>query len=502
MKILVLNPPFLPMYSRQSRSPAVTKSSTLYYPYYLAYCVGVLEDEKGLEVKLIDAPALGWNHQQLYDFVKDYKPDLVVSDTSTGSIHNDVDVAAKIKETSNAFTVLVGTHVSATAEETLNISPLIDAVARKEYEYTIRELARLIRDGKGAFKSRLSTVLGLSFRDDKGVVINNQDRPFIEDLDSLPFVSKVYKKHLPDCMDKYFYGANLHPCITILSGRGCPYNCTYCVQPQTFSGHKYRLRSVNNVVDEMEYISKEFPEVKDIFLEDDTLTVDKKRAQDLSREIVKRGLKVTWSANSRADCDYETLSLMKKAGCRLLCVGFESGDQTILDNIRKGIKISQIYAFMDVAKKAGILIHGCFLIGNRGETKETLKKTLELALKTNPDTAQFFPIMVYPGTEAFRWARESGYIKTDDYRQWLTASGLHNSVVALPGVTDEELVNFCDYARRRFYLRPSYIVSKAAQAVFYPSERTRIFRAGRTLLKYIFRNSRKVNRDGFECLVK
>ena len=499
MKALVLNPPFMPMYSRQSRSPAVTKSSTLYYPYYLAYCTGVLELEEGLEVRLIDAPAAGWDRERLYCFVREFKPDLLVCDTTTGSIYNDVEIAAGIKDISGAFTVLVGTHVSAVTEETMGISPSIDSIARREYDFTIRDLAVLMRDAGTDFRSKLAAVRGLSFRTEQGGMIHNPDRPFIEDLDSLPFVSEVYKKHLSEHLERYFYGANLNPIVTILSGRGCPYECAYCVQPQTFSGHRYRLRSVKNVVDEMQYIAREFPNAREIFIEDDTLTVNRKRAKELSREIIDRGLKITWSANSRADCDYETLALMKKAGCRLLCVGFESGDQTVLDNIGKKIRLEQIYAFMEAAKKARILIHGCFLVGNRGETGETLRKTLALALKINPDTAQFYPIMVYPGTSAFKWAKENGYLRTGDYRDWLTAGGLHNSVVTTPGITDEELVNFCDGARRAFYLRPSYILSKLVQLITRPEERGRILRASKTFVKYVFRDSRKSEKEACAC---
>lgn len=494
MKVLVLNPPFLPMYSRQSRSPAVTKSSTLYYPYYLAYCTGILEQEKGIEVRLIDAPAFDWNHDRIYDFIKEFNPDLLVSDTTTGSIYNDIDVVTKIKELSKAFTVLVGTHVSATTEETLKIAPAIDAIARREYELIVRDLAILIRNNPGHFREKLNTIDGLSFRNEKDETIHNPDRPFIDDLDSLPFVSKVYKKHLNDYIDKYFYGANLYPVMTILSGRGCPYHCVYCVQPQTFSGHKYRTRSIQNVVDEMEYISKVFPNIKDIFLEDDSLTVNRKRARELAQEIINRDLKLTWSTNSRADCDYETLAIIKESGCRLLCVGFESGDQTILDNIGKKIKVEQIYDFMKTAKKAGILVHGCFLVGSPGETKETLQKTLELALKINPDTVQFYPIMVYPGTTAYQWAKENGYLKTEDYQKWLTPEGLHNSVVITPYITDKELVDFCNYARRRFYLRPSYITRKVLQAILDPKERKRIYRASGTFIKFIFKNSCSSNK--------
>ncbi|MBD3418754.1 MAG: radical SAM protein [Chitinivibrionales bacterium] len=483
MKVLVLNTPFMKMYSRASRSPAVTKSSTLYYPYWLAYAVGVLEDN-GFDVKFIDAPAMDLDHDQVYEIAQEFKPELTVLDTTTGSINNDVATASKIKDLTGSKTVMVGTHASATAEETINISEKVDAVAVAEYDYTVRDLAIAIRDN-----TDITKVKGLWVRVD-GNINNNGRRNYIKNLDELPFASRVYKKHFDrETIDRFFYGESLHPVMTILSGRGCPHQCAFCVYPQTMTGHQYRYRSVTNFVDELEYINKEFPYVKEIFVEDDTLTVHKDRAVDIANEIMRRGLKITWSANSRADIDLETLEAIGKSGCRLLCVGFESGDQRVLDNMQKKIKVDNIYDFVSNAKKAKVLIHGCFLVGNPGESKESLQKTLDMALKINPDTAQFYPIMIYPGTKAYDWAARKGYITKDSYDQWLTKDGLHNSVVSTPDVSWDELVVWCDEARRKFYLRPSYVFSKLKQGIKEPKEFGRLLRGGTTLLKFIFRGS-------------
>jgi radical SAM superfamily enzyme YgiQ (UPF0313 family) len=480
MKVLMLNPPFLPKFSRGSRSPAVTKGATIYYPIWLAYTTGALEKE-GFDVKLIDAPARGYDLEYVLDETKKFGPDLTVVDTSTPSIFNDVKVAEAIKDATNSFVILVGTHPSALPEETLNISKKIDAVARHEYDFTILELTKVLEKG-----GDLRKVKGISFKYGKKVV-NNPDREFITNLDDIPFVSEVYKKHL--IIEDYFYAANLHPVITILSGRGCIYRCTFCLWPQTFSGHQYRFRSVKNVVEELEYIKNEFPQVKEIFLEDDTFTADRKRCREITDEIIRKKLNITWACNSRADVDYETLRKMKQAGCRLLCVGYESGNQQILDNIRKGTNIEKIKQFAKDARRAGLLVHGCFIFGLPGETIETIEQTTEFAKELNPDTAQFFPIMVYPGTEAYEWAKKNGYLLTEDYSQWLTPEGLHNTIVSRPGLTNEELVQFCDEARREFYLRPTYIFSKARQMITNPREAKRIFRASKTFFKYLFKSS-------------
>ena len=183
------------------------------------------------------------------------------------------------------------------------------------------------------------------------------------------------------------------------------------------------------------------------------------------------------------------MSLLRQAGCRLFCVGFESGDQTILDNIKKRTSLPRIKQFALDARRAGILIHGCFMVGNRGETRETLKKTLDLALEINPDTAQFFPIMVYPGTEDYAWVKEKGYLMSEDYSKWVTEDGLHNSVVSNPDLTYQELVAFCDHARRKFYLRPSYFLLKARQSLKDPQEGLRNLKAFKTLAGHLLRRS-------------
>jgi radical SAM superfamily enzyme YgiQ (UPF0313 family) len=252
------------------------------------------------------------------------------------------------------------------------------------------------------------------------------------------------------------------------------------------TGNRYRLRSITNVVDELEFIKCEFPEIKEVFIEDDTLTVNRSRVRAISQEIMNRRLKIVWSTNSRADVDFETMKIMRKAGCRLLCVGFESASQEILDRLGKNIRQDQYMTFRKNAKRAGLLIHGCFMYGNEGETYQTMRETLRLAARLNCDTAQFYPIMVYPGTRAYNDYKKKRYIIAHNYRDWLTPGGLHNCVVSLPNISNEELVDFCNVSRRQFYLRPKYILFKIIQLFANPRETKRVLRAARTLMKYIF----------------
>ncbi|MBN1441356.1 MAG: radical SAM protein [Planctomycetes bacterium] len=478
MRVLALNPPYLPKYSRAQRSPQVTRSGTLYYPLWLAYATGWLE-RAGHEVRLIDAPASGLGIDPILEVASGFRPGLAIVDTSTPSIESDADAARRIKERCPSCVVgLVGPHVSALPEDTLECSPGVDFVAIKEYDETCREVADALAAGGDAWRG----VAGLALRDGDRVA-RNPARGWITDLDALPFVSSVYRNHLD--YRRYFYSITRWPVIPIVSGRGCPFRCEYCVYPQTMTGHRYRARSVENVAEEFVYIERELPGVREVFIEDDTLTLDRSRVRALCEELIRRGCSIGWTCNSRPDVDPETLRLMAAAGCRLLCVGVESGDQDVLDRIGKGIRLEQIERFFRDARRAGLLVHGCFMMGNRGETVETMRKTLDLARRLRPDTAQFYPLMVYPGTLSYRWAREENLVSARSFREWLTPEGLHRSVVDRPDLPRETVASFCQQARRRFYLRPSYMARKLGQVLCRPRERTRIFKALRTFARHL-----------------
>jgi radical SAM superfamily enzyme YgiQ (UPF0313 family) len=481
MKVLFLNPPFLPGFSRSQRSPAVTKSGTLYYPFWLAYAAGLLE-ENGFEVKLLDSPARRLNHEQTLRIVKDYSPRLLVIDTSTPSIYNDVEIADKLKSLMpDCFCLLVGTHVTVLAQESLELSKKIDAIARGEYDLTILDLARNLRENV----SNCEGISGLTFRK-SGTIIHNPGRPLITDLDRLPFVSKVYKKHLS--IKDYFFAASLYPEVQIFTARGCPFRCFFCLWPQTFSGRAYRARSPKNVVDEFIYIKNELPEAKGVVIEDDTFTVDNRRAVEICELLIEKKVNLKWNANVRTDLDIQTMRLMKRAGCYLIITGFESVNQEILNNINKGLNSSNIVKFFDNAKKCGLLMHAAFMAGNPGETESTLRDNLILAKKYLPDTAQFFPLMPYPGTKAYAWAKEKGYLKINSYRDYLTKEGYHNCVIDLPGLSSGKLLDWCDKSRRSFYLNPKYVFYKLMQLLFRPQEAIRTLKALARFRKHILKN--------------
>lgn len=482
MKILMLNPPFMDKYSKSSRSPAVTKSGTIYFPLWLSYAAGVL-DKKGYELKILDAPAKCLTKNETLKRIKAFHPHLAVIDTSTPSINSDLDFTKRIKEVlPDVKTCLVGTHVSATASEILpKHADYVDFIARHEYDYTLPEVAEAI-EGKRAF----SDVLGISYSEG-GVLKENQNRPYINNLDELPFVAEVYKKYLD--IEDYFYAHVSFPTVSIFSSRGCPSKCFYCMYSQVMFGKAYRKRSAKNLFEECQYIVKNFPNVKEILIDDDNFSVDQKNVQEFCRMMIDNKLPLKWVVQCRVNLKYETMVLMKKAGCRLVVVGYESGSQRILDGMHKGITLEQSRNFNVAAMKAGMRVHGCFMVGNPGETKETMMETLNFAKSLRMDTAQFFPLIVYPGTEAWTWAKQNGYITAKSYDEWLTPDGMHNCVLSTNEVSNQELVDFCNYARKKFYLRPKYILMKAGECLTNKDDFVRTAKSFKTFAKYLFKRS-------------
>lgn len=481
MKILLLNPPFLDKYSKSSRSPAVTKSGTIYFPLWLSYAAGVL-DKKGYELQLIDAPAKCYGESLTLKLIKDYNPEMIVIDTSTASINSDLAFTKKIKEALPEIkTVMVGTHVSACYSEILPKEAYVDFICKHEYDYTLPDIAE-----KLYHPEKYEEILGICYVEN-GVLKVNPDRPFIEDLDELPFVSEVYKKYL-DIHD-YFYAHVNYPTVSIFSSRGCPSKCFYCMYSQVMFGKQYRKRSPQSLYDECVYITKNFPDVNEILIDDDNFAVDQKNVREFCKLMINGKVKLKWVIEARVNLTYDTMVLMRKAGCKLVVVGFESGNQQVLDNMHKGITLEQSLKFDKAARRAKMRVHGCFMVGNPGETKQTMMETLDFSEKLHLDTVQYFPLMVYPGTEAYEWAKQNNFIRAQNYSEWLKSDGMHNCVLNTPELSSKDLVRFCNFARRQFYLRPSYIAMKAKQCLTNKDDLVRTTKAFGTFSHYLFKRN-------------
>lgn len=456
MKVCFINPPFKAehgKYSRESRSPSIGNSGVLYYPLWLIYAAAVVEKD-GHDVVFIDAPAKCLDESQTFARIAREASDakLFVLDTSTPSIVSDVAFGEVLKgEYPDSKVMLVGTHPSVMDIETMGFSTAIDCIARHEYDYIVRDVARALDTGMP-----ISEVAGITYRNETGEVVRNQNAQYIEDLDEIPFAAEFIKHHL-DVNDYVFPAAEM-PEIQIFTGRGCPARCYFCVYPQTLHGHKFRLRSPENVVAEFEYIAKNFPKVREVVLEDDTFTANKEHVLDICNLLIEKGLnkRLRWLCNARMNLDFETMVKMKEAGCHLIIPGVESYNEEILRNIKKGIKLEWIDRYMEDAKRAGLMVHACYMVGNKGETREDMQRTIDAAMRFKTDTAQFFPLVPYPGTEAYNWAKSEGLI-SGSYEDYLREDGTLNCVIHTPDMTGQELVELCDDALKKYYLRPWYI---------------------------------------------
>jgi len=478
VRILFLNPPFWTKISRASRWPEKTKSGTNYFPIWLCYAAGYAE-KKGHTISVLDAIANGFSEDETIKKVLDFIPELIVMDTTTPTIVSDVKFLEKLKSQTNAKVCLVGTHVSTLPEETLNMSESIDFVARHEYELTIPELAKGITD------RHFDNIPGISWRKQSKIIHNSNTKVF-KNLDELPFVSKIYKRFLD--IKHYRYSLARHPMVQVFFSRGCPNRCTFCTYPQTFSGRLYRTRTPENFVDELVWINNNL-KPKEIFIEDDTFTVDKEKVLEICKLIKERGLKIRWSVNVRADLPYDIMVKMKDAGCRLLVVGYESGNQDVLNKIKKGITLEMSEKFATSAKNAKLKVFGCFMIGLPGDTEESIMQTFEFAKKLSPDMVFFQHAVPFPGTEFYNWVKEKGYLLVNSWDKWLDENGQLDFIVSYPNLSSEKIRRMKDKLFVKFYTSPKYI-ARAVATNLRPSEMFRMILAGRDFLAYLRRRKK------------
>ena len=474
MKVYLLNPPYFPRFGREMRWQDTGRGGTLYYPIWLSYAAGLLES-RGHTVRLADCPAWNWSVNDVLMDVKKFNPEMVVVETSFTSLNNDLEVSRQIKKAFDVPVVIVGPPTSQFPEKMLEV---VDFVARYEYEYTLLELAE---------DEKASDILGLSYKR-HGKICHNLNRPWIKDLDELPFVSRVYREHLK--VYDYFLNYSLYPMVQIFTGRGCPYQCTFCAWPQTFMGRGYRVRSVENILGELKWVEENMPNVKEVFFEDDTFTVDWKRVVEFCEGYREMGLDLSWSCNARVDTlDLETMREMGKANCRFLIVGFESADDTILGNIRKGFTVEQAREFAENVKKAGLLLHADFIIGLPSESKETIEKTRRFIKEIKPDQLQISVVSPFPGTELYKWCEENGYLVTSSPDEYLDREGHQKSIVSYPWLSAEDIAKGVDDILKDYYISVGY-VPVALKQVFRRNgfcEFKRLAKSARMFVKYAFR---------------
>jgi hopanoid biosynthesis associated radical SAM protein HpnJ len=441
-----------------SRYQARREIRSFWFPTWLAQPAALVPNSK-----LVDGPPHGLRLGAVAATAKSY--DLAVLHTSTPSFAQDVAAVEALKAVNPDLKAgLIGAKVAVEAEKSLKAAPAVDFVARNEFDFTIAEVA----EGRP-----LKDVAGLSYRNAEGAIVHNPDRAVLENMDALPFVTPVYQRDLS--IENYFIGYLKHPYVSLYTGRGCKSRCTFCLWPQTVGGHRYRTRSVGHVIDEMRWAKAAFPQVKEFFFDDDTFTDDLPRAEAIARELGKLG--ITWSCNAKANVPRATLKVLADNGLRLLLVGYESGNQKILHNIKKGMLVDVARRFTKDCHELGVKIHGTFILGLPGETKETIEETIRFATEVNPHTIQVSLAAPYPGTFLFNQAMKEGWLDTD-HAELVDENGVQVAPLHYPHLSHSEIFHSVEAFYKRFYFRSGKIASIVGEMVTSPDMMKRRLREG------------------------
>ncbi len=462
LKTLFLNPPSFENFDggAGSRWPATREIESYWYPVWLAYPTGLLEG-----AKLLDAPSHHVSADQTIEMTKQFE--FLVLYTSTPGFPGDIRLAQRIKDANPKIKIaFVGPHVTVLPEQSLRDCPAMDFVIRKEFDYATKEFA----EGKP-----LEEILGASFRKN-GSVVHNPDRPQLQDLDSLPHVTDIYKRDLD--VRRYTVPFLLHPYVSLYTTRGCPAQCTFCLWPQTTSGHAWRKRSTDDVAAEMAKAKEYWPYVKEFFFDDDTFNIQKARTIELCEKL--KPLKLTWSCTSRVTTDFDTLKAMKEAGCRLMIVGYESGDAQILKNIKKGATLERARQFTKDAHKLGLVIHGDFILGLPGESRETIKNTIAFAKELDVETIQVSVAHAYPGTELYEYAVKNNFLAKGSM---VDESGHQLAHIEYPELPADEVLESVHRFYDEYYFRPKAAFRILRKAVFDSDERKRLYKEARAFMK-------------------
>jgi len=471
MKTLFLHPPSFEGFDggAGSRYQARREVRSFWYPTWLAQPAALVPGSK-----LVDAPPAGLCLRDVLPFAPRY--DLLVMHTSTPSFASDAKVAEAFREANPRIKIgMVGAAVAVNPDSSLKVAPAVDFVCGKEFDFTVKEVA----EGRP-----LAQVAGLSFRSGSGALVHNPPRPSLENMDDLPFVTEVYKRDLR--VEDYFIGYLKHPYLSLYTGRGCRSKCTFCLWPQTVGGHLYRTRTPASVIEEIALAHRYFPQVQEFFFDDDTFTDDLPRAEEIARGLGRLG--VTWSCNAKANVPRRTLQILKDNGLRLLLVGYESGNQQILNNIRKGIRVDIARRFTRDCHELGITIHGTFIVGLPGETAETLRETIRFAIETNPHTIQVSLAAPYPGTELYRQAVENGWLD-QERAELVDARGLQIAPLHYPNLSHDEIFQALETLYRRFYFRPRKIAELLGEMLRSRQMMIRRLREGKEFFQFLYQRA-------------
>jgi hopanoid biosynthesis associated radical SAM protein HpnJ len=468
MKTLFLQPPSFDGFDggAGSRYQAKREIKSFWFPTWLAQPAALVPGSH-----LIDAPPARTTLAEVIEVAKEHE--LVVIHTSTPSFASDIKVAAALKAAKPSLKIgMVGAKVAVQPNESLQqAGSAIDFVARNEFDFTIKEIAE---------DKPWADIDGMSYWGKDGQIVVNKERATLEDMDQLPFVTQVYKDNLR--IEDYFIGYLLHPYVSLYTGRGCKSHCTFCLWPQTVGGHRYRVRSPEHVAEEIRQAKAMFPQVREFFFDDDTFTDNLPRAEEIAKLLGKMG--VTWSCNAKANVPRDTLKVLRDNGLRLLLVGYESGNQQILFNIKKGMRIDVAEKFTKDCHELGIKIHGTFILGLPGETRETIEETIRFATRINPHTLQVSLAAPYPGTFLYKQALENGWLDAAN-AELIDEHGIQIAPLHYPHLSHAEIFDNVETFYKRFYFRAPKIASIVGEMVMSPQMMKRRLREGVEFFQFL-----------------
>ncbi len=448
MKILFLHPPWPGSgfgLRSQNRWPRKRGDKTNRYPILLCYTATLLE-KNGFDVSYIDSVIQDFDVEQTLMEIGKINPNVIFIETATPTYNFDIAFVSKIKEKFKEVKVLMaGSHVTKFPEKCIEESK-VDFVIKGEHDFVTLEVMNALKENESFEK-----IKGICFRL-KNKIKNNSDAPLIEDLDTLPFPNRNLIPH------QWYAEGHVRnfPFTFVMAARGCPNRCAFCLWPNIFYNHRVRVRSAKNIVDELEWLIKEYG-MKEIFFDDDTFNVSKLRVMDICNEMLNRNVKIVWGCSGRVDCvDEEMIVLMKKAGCKLICYGVESANEETLEKTHKGISLKMAQSAVKLTQKGGIIAHVNLMIGFPWETKTEMENTINFGLELNADTVQYSLVFPHPGSEMYDWALKENWFYDEalnDFSRFDMTSG----PVLKTQVSREELMNIVSKAHAKFFLRPNYV---------------------------------------------
>ena len=412
------------------------------FPFFLAYAAALMEKDQHT-VFVLDSVALNQTREDFIEAVKEIRPDIILFETSTPTIEEDMRLVRDMKEAVVAQIVLAGAHVTVFPEEVMNDSP-VDYILMGEYELTFRDLVRKIDSN-----DPIEDIKGLVYRKGNQIHINH-DRKLIDPLDQLPRPAfNLFPSNQKSDLRYYWDGfCQYKPAVQLHSSRGCPFRCNFCLWNQVIYGNgRYRTFSPKRVVDEMEYAVKHF-KAREIYFDDDSFTIDKNHVLGICNEIKKRNLSVKWSCMADAiGTDSEMIHAMAENGCIGMKFGVESAEGEILKTIGKPLNYDKLIELVKTCVQKRIKTHATFTFGLSGENRETMRKTLRFAQSLDVDSVQFSITTPFPGTRYYNELKEKGMLKAE---KWQDYDGAGRSVVKYSGLTSEEVENFCKRASSRW----------------------------------------------------